>query len=82
VPELQAAVEASGITKGWIKATNHKLKLIEDEKANEDIENKKATAFIQEVYTRVTFIIKKILNGNNNNKLHMEILDTNNIIAS
>lgn len=46
MPELQAAVEASGITRGWIEATNHKLKLIQDEKADEDIEDEEATTLI------------------------------------
>jgi hypothetical protein len=82
VPELQAAVEASGITRGWIEATNHELKLIEDEKADEDMEDEEATAFIQEVYTRVTPTMEKILSGDDDNKLHMEILDANNAIAS
>lgn len=80
--ELQAAVKVSGITRGWIEATNYKLKLIQDEKADEDIKDKEATAFIQKVYTRVTPTMEKILSGNNDNKLYMEILDTNNTIAS
>jgi hypothetical protein len=46
VPELQAAVEASGITRGWIEAINHELKLIQDEKADEDMEDEEATAFM------------------------------------
>jgi hypothetical protein len=82
VPELQAAVEVSGITRGWIEATNHELKLIQDEKADEDMKDKEATAFIQEVYTRVTPTIEKILSGDDDNKLYMEILDANNAIAS
>jgi hypothetical protein len=82
VPELQAAVEASGITRGWIEATNHELKLIQDEKADEDMEDEEATAFIQEVYTRVTPTMEKILSGDDDDKLHMEILDANNAIAS
>jgi hypothetical protein len=82
VPELQATVKASGITRGWIEATNHELKLIQDEKADEDMEDKEAIAFIQEVYTRVTPIIEKILSGDNDNKLYMEILDAKNAILS
>jgi hypothetical protein len=46
VPELQAAVEVSGITRGWIEAINYKLKLIQDEKEDEEMEDKEATNFI------------------------------------
>jgi hypothetical protein len=80
--ELQATIEVSGITRNWIKVTNHELKLIQDKKADEDMEDKETTAFIQEVYTRVIPTMEKILSGDNNNKLHIEILDTNNTIAS
>jgi hypothetical protein len=82
VPELQAAVEASGITRGWIEATNHELKLIQNEKEDEEMEDEEATAFIQEVYTRVTPTMEKILSGDDDDKLHMEILEANNAIAS
>jgi hypothetical protein len=82
VLELQAAVEVSGITRGWIEAINHELKLIQDEKVDKDIEDKEAIAFIQEVYIYVTPTIEKILSSNNNNKLYIEILDINNTIVS
>ena len=74
-------MEASGITRGWIEATNHELKLIQDEKGDEEMEDEEATAFIQEVYTRVTPTMEKILSGDDDNKLHMEILDANKAIA-
>jgi hypothetical protein len=82
VPELQAAVEASGITRGWIETTNHKLKLIQDKKEDEEMENEEATDFIQKIYTRVTPTMEKILSGDGDDKLHMEILEANNAIAS
>ncbi|KFY03277.1 hypothetical protein V490_00233 [Pseudogymnoascus sp. VKM F-3557] len=80
--KLQAAVEASGITRGWIEAANYELKLIQDEKEDEEMEDEEATAFIQEVYTRVTPTMEKILSGDDDDKLHMEILEANNAIAS
>ena len=46
------------------------------------MEDEEATAFIQEVYTRVTLIIEKILSGNDDDKLYIEILEANNAIAS
>jgi hypothetical protein len=46
------------------------------------MEDKKTIVFIQEIYIRVTPTIEKILSGNNNNKLYIEILDINNTIAS
>lgn len=46
------------------------------------MEDGEATAFIQEVYTRVTPTMEKILSGNDDSKLHMEILEANNAIAS
>jgi hypothetical protein len=82
VLELQAAVEASGITRGWIEATNHELKLIPDEKEDEDMDDEEATTFIQGVYTRVTTTMEKILSGNDDDRLHMEILEANNAISS
>ncbi|CZR68462.1 uncharacterized protein PAC_18361 [Phialocephala subalpina] len=52
----------------------------QNEKADEDMEDEEAIAFIQEVYTRITPTMEKILSGNDDNKLHMEILDANNAI--
>jgi len=46
------------------------------------MEDEEATAFIQEVYTRVTPTMEKILSGDDDDKLHMEILEANNAIAS
>jgi len=46
------------------------------------MEDEEATAFIQEVYTRVIPIIEKILSGDDDDKLHMEILEANNAIVS
>ncbi|MCJ1360343.1 MAG: hypothetical protein MMC33_010348 [Icmadophila ericetorum] len=80
--KLQAAVEASGITRGWIEATNHELKLIQDEKEDEYMEDEEATTFIQGVYTRVTPAMEKILSGDDDDKLYMEILEANNAISS
>jgi hypothetical protein len=82
VLELQAAVEVSGITRGWIEAINYKLKLIQDEKEDEEMEDEEATAFIQEVYICIIPTIEKILSSNNNNKLYMEILEVNNTIVN
>jgi hypothetical protein len=56
--------------------------LIQDEKQDEEMEDEEATTFIQEVYTHVTPTIEKILSGDDDNKLHMEILDANKAIAS
>jgi hypothetical protein len=82
VPELQAAVKVSGITRGWIEAINYKLKLIQDKKEDEEMEDEDATAFIRDVYIYITPTIEKILSGNNDNKLHMEILEANYAIVS
>ena len=82
MPELQAAVEASGITRGWIETTNQQLKLIQDKKEDEEMENEEATDFIQKIYTRVTPTMEKILSGDDDDKLHMEILEANNAIVS
>lgn len=45
------------------------------------MEDEGATVIIQEVYTRVTPIMEKILSGDDGDKLYMEILDANNAIA-
>ena len=49
---------------------------------NKEIEDEEATTFIQEVYTYVTPTIEKILSSDDNNKLHIEILEVNNAIVS
>jgi len=46
------------------------------------MEDEEATAFIQEVYTRVTPTMEKIFSGDDDDKLHMVILEANNAIAS
>ena len=76
-------VKVSRITRGWIEVINHELKLISDNKKDEDMkEDKEAITFIQEVYIRIILIIEKILSGDNNDKLYIEILEANNIIIS
>jgi hypothetical protein len=46
VLELQTAVKASEIIRAWIEATNHKLKLIQNEKEDKKMKDEEITAFI------------------------------------
>ena len=46
------------------------------------MEDEEAIVFIQEVYTRVIPIMEKILSGDDDDKLYIEILKANNIITS
>ncbi|KAG4414564.1 hypothetical protein IFR04_012312 [Cadophora malorum] len=77
--KLQASVEVSGLTRGWIQATNYEPRLIQNEKEDEEMEDEWATA--QEVYTRIAPIMENILSGDDDIKLHLEILDPNKAIA-
>lgn len=47
-----------------------------------ETEDEEATAFIQEVYGRVTPTIVKILSGDDDIKLHLEILEANKAIEN
>jgi hypothetical protein len=75
--ELQAAVKAYRVTRGWIEVTNHDLKLIQGDKEDEEMEGEEVTAFIKEVYARVTTTVEKILSGDDDTKLYLEILEAN-----